>query len=281
MAQFSQSASADIGVSNDFSTGPNDSFLVLDGDFSSTGSQVFAGGSYSFTGDNRDFSTQTMDFTGNASASSQFKRLRTSVSASVDNVFYNEENVPYLDYVNDEINDEFGVPTDFIVNAEAQFTDTLQYGGTATGYTSRYLLNLTGTITGTEAFVFIEIDHGTSGVSQDILYFEPGTYNINIASDTFVGGPNQTFSIRLFTSFQASAFFAEDGDNLTGTADFGNTLELVGVEVRDQDTNQLLSADQVVGASGESYSVLLVPEPAAAVLVATGLALLAQRRRSA
>ncbi|MEM6259308.1 MAG: PEP-CTERM sorting domain-containing protein [Planctomycetota bacterium] len=282
-ASTSRSSNADVGVSNDFLSGQNTSFAVLDFDSSSTGDFVSSSFSGSYTGFDNDGFERTMNFTGSSSAASEFGgRLRTRAQASVTNSFYNpDSNDPYFDYENGIINDGEieGVPTDFIVNGEASFTDTLQYGGTATGYTSRYLLNLSGTITGDGgAFVFVEFSHGTSGQSQSFFFSENGSYNIPIATETFVGGPNQTFSIRMLSSFQESTEFFFDGDSFSGTSAFGNTLELVGVEVRDEVTGELLDSSQVVGTSGASYSVQVVPEPGSLALLGLG-GLCALRRR--
>lgn len=276
-AVTSRSSDANVGVSNDFGQG-NDAFIILDGDFDSNGAPVSASvQNRAFTGLNSEYNSQTMFYSGSASAYSNFGRLGASASGSVTNNFYNSDNVKYYDYDISEINPD-GVPNNFIVNGQASFTDTLQYGGTAIAYTSRYILNLTGSVSGGEAFVYIAISHGSSGQSESFFYSATGNYNIPINSTAFVGGPNQTFSIRMLTSFQADASYYSDGSNFSGSAAFGNTLELVGVDVRDEN-GILLSATQITGESGTTYAITAVPEPTSLALLGLGGLCVLRRRR--
>ena len=252
----------------------DDTDFAFGGPSSDTGRPVEIMFNRSFEGIDRNGDEQTMTFTGAASASAEFGRLRAAADGTVSNAFFNEDNPPFFD---GEEFDEGGVPDFFAPRATASFTDTLQYGGTATGYTSRYLIRLTGNITGEGASVTVELAHSSGG--RNVFFFsEPGAYDQTLSSEAFVGGPNQTFSLSLISEFQTSLEIEEDGDTISGSADFGNTLELVAVEVRDEDGN-LLSGSQVTSESGTSYDIRAVPEPATLALLAAGVPLVLRRRR--
>lgn len=67
------------------------------------------------------------------------------------------------------------------------------------------------------------------------------------------------------------------GDTVFGEADFGNTLEVIGVDLRDNNGN-LLTGDSITGDSGNSYAITLVPEPSSVLLFGFGSLSLAFRR---
>ncbi|MDP0490692.1 MAG: PEP-CTERM sorting domain-containing protein [Verrucomicrobiota bacterium JB023] len=203
-------------------------------------------------------------FSGSANAYAAYQRLGTYASGTVGETYFPlEEETDRSDW--------------FVTWGEASFSEVLSYGGEFTGYQSKYYLQFTGTLTGSDAFTFIELTHGDR--SQTWSFFGEGTYNIPITSETFVHGSfEQTFSLRMFSSFQLYAGDYEDGSSISGTADFGNTLEVIGVDLRD-DTGALRTDITITGDSGSNYDVVAIPEPSGSLLLALGsLALLARRR---
>ncbi len=193
-------------------------------------------------------------FYGNASASAAIKKLRAQGGGSVDGNLIDEGF-----YVEE-------APDFYTADGIASFSETLAYGGTAVNYNSRYILGFSGTITG-NAFVVITLKHANN--PSDMWIFDtPGIYNEVLVSDAYVhGGSPQLFSLTLQSSVNLNP------DNIvpdSGNADFGSTLEVLGIDLRDNDTGELLTAETVSGESGSRYEVIPVPEPAAFFLFGLG-----------
>lgn len=264
---------------------PDASTPIIDADYSNTGGPVSIAPFFeSYTGLDSQGDERTMTFTGSGSASAGFGVLRAAATGSVTDAFFNNANDPYYD-PNVGINSD-GVPDYFSVTSEAKFTDQLIYGGTASNYTSTYYLHLTGNIIGDgSGFVVVEMDHGVNGQQSSQMFYTDGAYDILIESQAFVSSPNQQFSIRLFTSFQTSMEYANDGQDYSGTANFANTLDLVGVSVQDNDTGLYLNQGDISSESGTTYAIktpavtTAVPEPASISLLAMGGLLMLSRRR--
>ena len=278
-------AIADIQATNFANdSNPGDVFPILTGDFTNTaGMTVSATGQFSFDGFDSGYADQTMTLTGSSRAWAVYQSLKAEASATVDNAFYNPDNTPYYDGENDVVNED-GMPDYLAVNGQASFSEKLLSGGTATAYTSTYLLNLSGSIVGDgEAFVFIELQHGFEN-PETYFYNVSGDYSIPIVSQTYVtGGGGERFSMRMLASFQADLANYNDNTDLAGSADFFNTFDFVAIEARDADTGELLPAGSITGeTSGATYTIGIaaVPEPGTAVALGSSLSLLLLRRRT-
>lgn len=210
-------------------------------------------------------------FTGSGSAQAGYQFLRSSASGSLSNSYFDP------DYNFD--NGTGDVPTSYVTQSIARFEETLVYGGTATGYNSKYFFRVTGNITGQDASAFVQLTHA-SAPSQFWFFDSPGGFNEIIVSESFVGAPNLGFSLELVSSFDASTEFLDDGGSSSGAAQFGSTVELLGIEARDAVTGDLLSTLDFTSGSGTVYPIrAVVPEPTTAWLAASVL-LFAPRTRS-
>ncbi|MBK1833244.1 PEP-CTERM sorting domain-containing protein [Roseibacillus ishigakijimensis] len=214
---------------------------------------------------------ETLTFSASTLASAASQRLRTHASGQIENTHYD----PDYDYETDT-----GTPSYYTSWAEASYTETLSYGGTATNYISTYIMRLTGDVSGVGTFTLVEISHGNEP-SQSWFFSDEGSYNNIIVSQAFVhGGAPQEITVRILSSFQQSMEFQPDGDYLGGSANFGNTLEVLGVDLRD-DQGNLLTGETITSDAGTSYAIIAVPEPCTTILASLAVFAYAVRRRAA
>lgn len=210
---------------------------------------------------------------GSAGTESVNGILRASAQVTVDENSVSNFNAPYL--VGDT-SDPDGIPTRVDFDAFAGFTDRLQFNSTATGYTSRYLIRVTGQITAPGAFVAIDINNG-DGQTETYFYTEVGQINDVIATNSVaVLGDQQEFSITVQATASVSPEF--DLAGASNAALFSNTLEVIGLEVRDE-TGALAPTGFVTTGGGATPTITAVPEPTTAGLFACLSVLAASIRR--
>jgi hypothetical protein len=252
-------------------------FPVLESYETTNGSSIDANFQTSFTGLNRNYEEQTMDFNGYAFAQGNYGMLRTHSMGTLSNSFYNFDNDPFVDSTTGDINFATGVPDVFSLNAQAGWTDNLQVGGTANNYYSTWVFNVSGVNQGDGAFSFLRVKIGNNE-SKDYYFFDSGAYNYTLRTSEFVlGSTPEDVEFTLYSIFQPVTQYHDDGVNITGDSNFGHTVVLDGVEFRDQSGN-LLNDVTVSSASGYKYEA--VPEPSACLAVGAGLIGFLKRRRA-
>lgn len=126
-----------IGVSN-LDYGGDMSILALDSDTSPGGLATAELPAMSFSGVNGAGLTETMSFSGGASAflvaPGQRPGLHVAAHGALLNTFYNAENPPYFDAtVEPSTVDESGVPDYFYAGGIAKRVDILAFGGMGAG----------------------------------------------------------------------------------------------------------------------------------------------------
>lgn len=249
--------------------GSFDGVDVINFTTSATGAPVSLGASETFEFDDGD-SFETTTFNGQGSASAQFGRLRAAASGSVSNIQNPVE--PY---------EPGGYPEVFLVDSIAQSTETLQYGGSATSYTSRYIFRVTGNISGEDAFAVLRVKQADD-FEELFTFFDSGVVNEMVATDAFVhGGSPQEIQVTLNTQYQPLSEFFSPGDGSSGAAAFGSTVELIGIDVRDQN-GMLLPQGAITSSSGMVIPIVdasTIPEPTSVLLafVAAGMSLASPR----
>lgn len=268
-------ANAPDGIYGSFGNLTNSSFVSYgvqqDGvDFFGVEEEVQGGFSASFSS-NATFGSDDNGFfsvSGSAGAESVNGILRASAQVNVTENSVTSFDTPYL--VDDSSNPD-GIPTNVDFDAFASFTDRLQFGGTATGYTSRYLIRVTGEITAPGAFVAINVSNG-DGQTESYFYTNVGQINDVIATNsTPVAGDQQNFSITVQATASVSPEF--DFEGVSNAALFSNTLEIIGLEVRDE-VGVLVPTGFVTTSGGATPTITVVPEPTTAGLL-VGLSVLA------
>lgn len=214
-----------------------------------------------------------LSFSGSGSAFANYSTLRTASSGTLLNSFF--------DSTYDPNSNPDGIPQTYFTQSRAEFTQTLQYGGTATNYTSRYLLRLGGTIQGTgRAAVIVELTHAME-TPQSWFYEANGSYDLAINSEAYIhGGSPQDFRLSISTLYSFGTAFLDDGSNYSGAANFGNTLEVLGIDLRDEN-GVLQDQGTITSDSGEMFAIIAVPEPSSfGLLLVAGVVWAARRRRS-
>lgn len=253
---FVAESSADFLVGQD-----EDNFVVsLAGDFGTTGQSA----SFSDTFEFGDEETGVMSVEGSASAAAGFGVLRASAFGVITNPISDPDAEPYVE-PDGGIN-EFGLPDLLGFTGFAETRDMLSYGGEANNYTSSYAFRVTGNLSGT-GFAVVTVQHA-SNAPQQFIFDTPGTIDQEIQTQAWIHGRSpQQLTIQLQASADFFPDFDFDGD--VASADFGSTLELLGVELRDADTGELLSSETVSSASGNTFAI--VPEPGTAMILIAGL----------
>ena len=210
-------------------------FQVIEAPFDSIHDLGQAGGSGELT------------YHGLGRASATFSSLRSEASGTVDNVFYDPDN-----------NFQKGtgsVPTVYTSQSIAEFTQTLSYGSQFINYTSTYVLRLSGTIVGGSGYVFVELTHANQP-SQFWFFNKAGNYSINLLSRAYVHGQfPQEFKLNVRTGFDVHTQFEPEGSTVSGGAFFGSTVQVVGIDLRDDDGN-LQPQGTITSDSGEMFPII-------------------------
>jgi hypothetical protein len=261
-------------------------FHYLDSNFQTDNSIVTVSGSQSFSGMDGLGNPQTLDFSGTTISQSNYGRLHVFTTGSLTNSYYNPANPDYVAPNGTDIADPAGSPSTLSSLGFAVFDDTLQYGGTLqSGYKARYLFHVDGTNTGTGYFADLafQVD---SNPAESFFALDPGFNVANWGTQEYdVNGiVPQHVHVQFSTQTVFDLPFLTDGQNYNGTSDFSSTLTLAGIEMLDQNGNQV-SGWTVTSDSGTVYNAIqgsATPEPGALALFAglslSGGGLLLRRR---
>lgn len=246
-------------------------------DYSSTGASQTLSGSKSWTGLDSSYGTRTMTLQASASASAEYGRLRSGVSASLSNTYYNSDNAPYW---NGTTTDDEGSADTFLVAGRVGFSDPLSFGGGAqASYKARYVFFVEGTASGegvsanlrvtigNNPFEYLDVDLSGGRVAQ---YWSTDAYTIGSSL-------NQMANVEFTTRFDATTYdyALADGSTVAGTANFTSTITLARIDVLDANGN-LVQGIPIQGASNTIYAT---PEPGTMGALGLGTLLVLHRAR--
>lgn len=234
------------------------------------------GTTFSYYGIDQNGSDNSMTFNGLGTVRGDYGVIKTRYQGSIENSFFNENNIPLYDTIN-EVYDPNGVPDVMQGVSIAGWVDTLQYGGTATGYLATYVFRITGSNENYKSFSLLDVQVGQAD-SQRFLFLNPGQVDQVVRTDpVFIGQAGQKASVQMNTIFQPNMSELQLGETFSGDSNFSNTVEFLGVELRDMAGN-LVTDVSIVGMSGTQYQA--VPEPATMVVLGglIGLGILRRRK---
>jgi len=239
---------------------------------------VSANADHNFTGMDGSGAMQTMHFSGDVSARSEFGRLHCYSAASAQNAYYNADNPDFSDH-DGNIVDENGSPATLVSLAFAFFNDTLQYGGELqAGYHARYIFHVTGSNTGTGglADLAFQIDNNpgeaffAGDIGNTVQDWATQSYSVN-------GITPQQVHVQFSNQVVFDLYDLVEGQDYSGISDFSSTLVLAGIAMFDANDNPVYDGWTVTSESGTEYP-RVTPEPATLALLAVGAAALRRRR---
>lgn len=263
-------------------------------DYSPVGGFVTASGSHSFTGKDSHGVTQTMTLSGTAQTKAEYGVLHAYAQATLVNPYYNAVNNPY--YTGDGprgVRDPNGSPQYFQVAGQATFEDTLTLNPVTDGIvTLRYHFHLDGNVVDSgHSYSYFAYSAGANSTT----FFTDPSFNNSVDWTTPDWNVTPGSPIALSGNFGAvflvnvSPDFTTEGETISGTSDFYNTLKLIGIDLLDSHGNIVNGASYLTASgthyniAGATYGPSAVPEPGATALLAgmgvAGVGLFASRRR--
>lgn len=242
-------------------------------------------GSFQFSGLDGAGAMQTMTYTFDGAAQSDYGLLRSRFRSTIDNAYFNAANTRWID------DHATGSPSYFTGQSFARFSDEITVQASGAAASISFGVRITGEISATPV--------GSAG--QIVLWRElpsGGTSNFRTITNPGGSGPllvdeivqTPTFAItdglahiglglQSLVSFSLNDSGLPDGASHEISSDAFNTMRIVEMIVRDA-SGGVLEIHSVTGQSGLDY-VAFVPTPGTGAILACSALLAGRRRRVA
>jgi len=256
--------------------GNNGAFTSVDGNGGETTSAQPFRTSKDFTGLDSHGHTQTMNISGSAFSNVTYGHIHVAGQGSITNPYFNSTNSPYFDGTLDPN----GSPDLLAINGNAGFSDILTYGSPTAarqpGYKVNFYFRLEGSVSGD---TLAGLNFSTSDPTGES--YNPRTHQSHeIWVTPFYNmewDHPLTINADFFAGFNTQVSAHPEGVNYSGSAQYGNTLDLIGMTVIDPSGNQVTDFS-VSSGSGTNYST--TPEPGTWLALGLGgLAVMRRKRR--
>ncbi len=245
---------------------------------SDTGAPVSASETYIY---GTSHSNGPITFSGTTAASVTYGQLHTSASGSVTNAYFDPDNLFFDDEGNPSAD---GIPGFYAVQAYAAFHDTLiPLTGFGAAKKTNFFYHITGSFTGMNAIHTLGVTF--NGQTQSITLNSTGSEFPTLIGQTWATemfdipqhGLEFEKSVWVNSQFTLSSVYDHvvEGENYAGSANFMNTVTLVGMNVYDENDN-LLTGWSITSGSGTTYPI---PEPGVPMMLALVSLAAGMRRR--
>jgi hypothetical protein len=251
------------------------SFTLADGHGDANGPLDPFTVSRDFTGLDSQGNTQTMNVSGTAYSSADYGRVHLYGQGTITNPYYNPAN-PSVVNSDGSFNPD-GSPELLAIHGNAGWNDSYTYTGfEGTGYKVNYYFRLDGDVSGdTETQLHFNFSGaGTSGFYDSPLIHTDGAATTHIdqvyvtPDYDVVWGEEESVNLDVFSGLSSHLSQRPEGVTIDGEAAFQNTLQLLGVVVKDANGN-VVTGYTVQTASGVNY-VNPVPEPTTLFILGIG-----------
>jgi len=264
--EYGRHAQVAVSASNQGAALPDGGLYFIHEDQSgliTDGSPLDFSSQLSYSGVDRQGNDATMTFNGTGFVQGDYGIIKTRYNGTLFNSFYNEDNPFLYNSLNQEY-DSSGVPDVMNGVASAGWIDRVLYGGTATGYFASYVLRITGSNENYKSFSLLDINVGGTGNQRFAFYDSGDVDQIFRTTPVFIGQDGLRTTVDMISIFQPNMRELEDGATFSGDSNFANTVQLVGIELKDEFGNLVTDVD-LYGLSGTQYQA--VPEPGALLLL--------------
>ncbi|MGP1310528.1 MAG: hypothetical protein ACTS27_10055 [Phycisphaerales bacterium] len=240
---------------------------------------------FQFTGMNGAGDQQTMTYSYDAAAQSDYGVLRARFSHSLTNSFHNPANTRWID------DQTTGVPSYFTGQSFTRFNDDITVAAAGDAASVSFVMRITGEVSSVplgsfgQIALWRELPSGGTTTFERFNSFEgsgPLTVDELVETPTFAlnnGVVSVGLGLQTWLTMDLTDDGFPDGSDASLSVDAFNTMRIADIIIRDAAGNEL-DATSIMGSSGLDY-LAFIPTPGAASLLGAAAAMTLPRRRRA